>query len=140
MPVMVTLAIAIILVLAVIALRMTRRVKAQDARAEVARAQARDSILILIGSFLDQQVDRSECLLRIRVLLDGSCGHWRQDLNLPAFTVVSDLVLSHPYGEARANLDVEVRQAQDALRRQALQIHEQPLVEELTRLKEWLTT
>ena len=44
MPVMVTLAIAIILVLAVIATRMTRRVKDQDARVEVARAQARDSL------------------------------------------------------------------------------------------------
>ena len=62
MPVMVTLAIAIIHVLAVIATRMTRRVKDQDARVEVARAQARDSILILITSYLDEQVDRSECI------------------------------------------------------------------------------
>ena len=133
MPVMVTLAIAIILVLAVIATRMTRRVKDQDARVEVARAQARDSILILITSYLDEQVDRSECILRIRVLLDGSCSHWKDELTLPAF-----LVVSHPYGEARGPLDAEVRQAQDALRRQALQIHEQPLVDELTQLKEWL--
>ena len=138
MPVMVTLAIAILLVLAVIATRMTRRVKDQDARVEVARAQARDSILILITSYLDEQVDRSECILRIRVLLDGSCSHWKDELTLPAFLVVSDLVLSHPYGEARGRLDAEVRQAQDALRRQALQIHEQPLVDELTQLKEWL--
>ena len=93
MPVMVTLAIAIILVLAVIATRMTRRVKDQDARVEVARAQARDSILILITSYLDEQVDRSECILRIRVLLDGSCSHWKDELTLPAFLVVSDLVL-----------------------------------------------
>jgi len=138
MPVMITLAIAIILVLAVIATRMTRQVKAQDARREIARAQARDSMHILIRSFIDEQVDRSECLLRIRVLLDGSHSRWQHEVPMPAFVTVSDLILSQPYGEARAQLDGELRTAQDALRRQALQIHEQQLIQELTQLKEWL--
>jgi Protein of unknown function (DUF2489). len=93
----------------------------------------------LIGSYLDAQVDRSECLLRIRVLLDERFPEWSQHLESQSLLTVSDHILAMPYGEARAKLDGETRRAQDGARRQLLQMHEPELARELTQLKEWIT-
>jgi Protein of unknown function (DUF2489). len=59
---------------------LTRQVRALESETAASREDAAQSIVILIGSYLDAQVDRSECLLRIRVLLDGRFPEWSQHL------------------------------------------------------------
>ena len=117
---------------------LTRQVK----RLEHQRAQARQDALlgihILIDSYLTDQVDRSECLLRIRVLLDAHQENWLSTLELTRFDEVSGAILAMPFGEARQQIDATFRKEHDAARRQLLQIHEAELAAELKRLKEWV--
>ena len=118
------------------ALKLISELEAQKTSQSLKFAQVRDSILILIGSYLNDQVDRSECLLRIRVLLDTNFNNWPQS-NLPHFKEVSDAILAMPFGKARQKLDENTRRAHDSGRRQMLQIHEDSLFTELRKLKEW---
>lgn len=131
--------VLIIAALSVYAYRLTRAVHAQTEAKRAAKAQTVEGIQVLIGSYLDQQVDRAECILRIRVLLDAGRPAWREGLSLPALLSVSDALLAMPFGQARASLDNASRQAQDATRRQLLQLHEAELTVELKQLKEWIT-
>jgi hypothetical protein len=118
---------------------LIRQVRVLESEKAASRDEAAQSIVILIGSYLDAQVDRSECLLRIRVLLDGRFPDWTQQLSSQSLLTVSDQILAMPYGEARAQLDGETRKSQDGARRQLLQMHERELARELTELKEWIT-
>lgn len=129
-----------IAILAWYAWSLTRQVKAIESKKASARADARQSIEILIGSYLDAQVDRSECLLRMRVLLDASFPEWLDALDCTHLVTVSDHILAMPYGEARNQLDVQTRQAQDGARRQLLQMHEAELADDLKRVKEWIAS
>ena len=92
----------------------------------------------MIDSYLTDQVDRSECLLRIRVLLDAHQENWLSTLELTRFDEVSGVILAMPFGEARQQIDATTRKEHDAKRRQLLQIHEAELAAELKRLKEWV--
>lgn len=118
---------------------LTSQVRVLESEKAASREDAARSVVILIGSYLDAQVDRSECLLRIRVLLDGRFPEWSRQLSSQSLLTVSDHILAMPYGEARAKLDGETRRAQDGARRQLLQMHEPELARELTQLKEWIT-
>lgn len=131
--------LTVVAVLGWYAWSLTRQVRALESETAASREDAVQSIVILIGSYLDAQVDRSECLLRIRVLLDGRFPEWSQHLESQSLLTVSDHILAMPYGEARAKLDGETRRAQDGARRQLLQMHEPELARELTQLKEWIT-
>ncbi len=139
MPLTGLLALALVLILALYAWRLTGQVRAQEAIRHSARADTEQSIQILIGSYLEQQVDRAECLLRMRVLLDASFSNWREPLSSQAFETVSNALLDMPYGQARAQLDGEARRTEDATRRQLLQLHEADLEVELKQLREWLS-
>jgi hypothetical protein len=117
---------------------LTRQVKSLEHQRAQARQDALLGIHILIDSYLTDQVDRSECLLRIRVLLDAHQENWLSTLELTRFDEVSGAILSMPFGEARQQIDATFRKEHDAARRQLLQIHEAELAAELKRLKEWV--
>ncbi len=117
---------------------LTRQVKTLEHRRAQARQDALLGIHILIDSYLTDQVDRSECLLRIRVLLDAHQENWLSTLELTRFDEVSGAILAMPFGEARQQIDATTRKEHDAARRQLLQIHEAELAAELKRLKEWV--
>ena len=138
MPLIFVVALVVVLILAICAWRLTGRVREQDAIRHDARADTRQSIEILIGSYLQQQVDRSECLLRMRVLLDAGFSNWREPLSSEAFETVSNALLAMPYGQARAKLTADARRDEDARRRQLLQLHEADLEVEIKQLQEWL--
>ena len=116
---------------------LTRQVKALKVPGGEVQKRAIQAINILVDSYLDDQVDRSECVLRIRVLLDGYNPGWSEHLELKTFWDVSTAILSMPFGDARKKIDGSLRQKQDATRRQLLQIHEADLNQELKLLKEW---
>jgi hypothetical protein len=138
MPWFIALGILIIAGLGWYAWSLTRQVKTQEQKRTQSRQDAFLGIQILIDSYLDDQVDRSECLLRIRVLLDAHRDHWLSELKLTRFDEVSGAILAMPFGEARQQIDAETRREHDAARRQLLQIHEAELEAELQRLKEWV--
>ena len=138
MPLLLALGTLIIVGLGWYAWSLTRQVKIQEQKRAKARQDALLGIQILIDSYLDDQVDRSECLLRIRVLLDAHHDHWLSELQLTRFGEVSGTILSMPFGEARQQIDATTRREHDAARRQLLQIHEAELEAELKRLKEWV--
>lgn len=138
MPWLIALGILIVAGLGWYAWSLTRQVKTQEEKRAQARQDALLGIQILIDSYLGDQVDRSECLLRIRVLLDAHHDHWLSELQLNRFDEVSDAILAMPFGEARQQIDVKTRREHDAARRQLLQIHEAELEAELKRLKEWI--
>ena len=138
MPWLIAFGILIVAGLGWYAWSLTRQVKTQEEKRAQARQDALLGIQILIDSYLDDQVDRSECLLRIRVLLDAHHDHWLSELQLNRFDEVSDAILAMPFGEARQQIDVKTRREHDAARRQLLQIHEAELEAELKRLKEWV--
>ncbi len=135
---LIALGILIVASLGWYAWSLTRQVKTQEEKRDQARQDALLGIQILIDSYLDAQVDRSECILRIRVLLDAHHDDWLSELQLDRFDEVSDAILAMPFGEARQQIDVETRREHDAARRQLLQIHEAELEAELKRLKEWV--
>ena len=118
--------------------KLTREVKTLENKRIKARKDALVGVQILVNSYLDDQVDRSECLLRIRVLLDAHHPDWKTELKLDRFDEVSDSILAMPFGEARQQIDVSTRREHDAARRQLLQIHEAELDAELQRLKQWV--
>ena len=138
MPWLIALGILIVAGLGWYAWSLTRQVKTQEEKRAQARQDALLGIQILIDSYLDDQVDRSECLLRIRVLLDAHHDHWLSELQLNRFDEVSEAILAMPFGEARQQIDVKTRREHDAARRQLLKIHEAELEAELKRLKEWV--
>ncbi len=117
---------------------LMRQVKTLEHQRVQARQDALLGIHILIDSYLTDQVDRSECLLRIRVLLDAHQENWLSTLELTRFDEVSGAILAMPFGEARKQIDATTRKEHDAARRQLLQIHEAELAVELKRLKEWV--
>ena len=117
---------------------LMRQVKTLEHQRVQARQDALLGIHILIDSYLTDQVDRSECLLRIRVLLDAHQENWLSTLELTRFDEVSGAILAMPFGEARQQIDATFRKEHDAARRQLLQIHEAELAVELKRLKEWV--
>ena len=138
MPWLIALGILIIAGLGWYAWSLTQQVKVQERKRAQSRQDALLGIQILIDSYLDDQVDRSECLLRIRVLLDAHHDHWLSELQLTRFDEVSGAILAMPFGEARQQIDATTRREHDAARRQLLQIHEAELEAELQRLKEWV--
>ena len=117
---------------------LTRQVKMLELQRAQARQDALLGIHILIDSYLTDQVDRSECLLRIRVLLDAHQENWLSTLELTRFDEVSGAILAMPFGEARQQIDATTRKKHDAARSQLLQINEAELAAELKRLKEWV--
>ena len=117
---------------------LTRQVKTLEHQRAQVRQDALLGIHILIDSYLTDQVDRSECLLRIRVLLDAHQENWLSTLELTRLGEVSEVILAMPFGEARQQIDATTRKEHDAARRQLLQIHEAELAAELKRLKEWV--
>ena len=128
---------AIIVSLGLYAWILTRKVKALKEPSGEVQKRALQAINILVDSYLDDQVDRSECVLRIRVLLDGYNPGWFKDLELRTFHDASTIILSMPFGDARKKIDGSLRRDQDAVRRQLLQFHEANLSQELKLLKEW---
>mgnify|MGYP001181777967 FL=1 len=133
------LALVVVATLGCYASYLIRKLKTIEAKREQQKRDAVLGIQILIDSYLDEQVDRSECLLRIRVLLDAHYIDWLSRLKLVRFDEISDLILSMPFGEARQQMDVSIRREHDSVRRQLLQIHEAELKSELELLKEWLS-
>lgn len=117
---------------------LIRKLKTIEGKREQSKRDALLGVQILIDSYLDEQVDRSECLLRIRVLLDAHYTDWLSILKLVRFDEISDVILSMPFGDARQQMDVSIRREHDAVRRQLLQIHEAELKSELELLKERL--
>ncbi len=138
MPCLFALALLIVAGLGWYTWSLTRQVKALEHQRAQARLDALLGIQILINSYLTDQVDRSECLLRIRVLLDAHQENWLSALELTRFDEVSGAILAMPFGQARQQIDATIRREHDAARRQLLQIHEAELAAELKRLKEWV--
>ena len=79
---LIALAILIVAGLGWYAWSLTRQVKTLEHQRAQARRDALLGIHILINSYLTDQVDRSECLLRIRVLLDAHQENWLSALEL----------------------------------------------------------
>lgn len=127
----------IVVGLGLYALKLINAVRVQEVQRARCLVEARDSVFILIASYIDDQVDRSECVLRIRVLLDAHFIDWPR-ARFRHFEQVSDAILSQPFGDARRRLDDQLRRTYDSRRRQLLQIHEDALALELRKLKEWL--
>ena len=135
---LIALGISIVAGLGWYAWSLTRQVKTLEHQRAQARKDALLGIHILIDSYLTDQVDRSECLLRIRVLLDAHQENWLTALELTRFDEVSGAILAMPFGEARQQIDATTRKEHDEARRQWLQIYEAELAAELKRLKEWV--
>lgn len=137
-PWLVGLGVVIVFGLGWYALFLTSQLKSLEDKRSRVKQEAVMGVKVLIDSYLDNQVDRSECLLRIRVLLDAHHAEWLTALELPRFDEISQAILAMPFGEARQQIDVSRRDKHDATRRQLLQIHEAELEYELQRLKEWM--
>ena len=135
---LISLALLVLVTLGWYASSLIRQLKIKERKREQSKRDALLGIQILVDSYLDKQVDRSECLLRIRVLLDAHAVEWSSRLQLVRFNEISNVILSMPFGEARQQMDVSTRREHDAVRRQLLQIHEAELKSELELLKEWL--
>jgi hypothetical protein len=135
---LISLALLVLVTLSWYAWSLFRKLKTIERKREQSKRGALQGIQILVDSYLDGQVDRSECLLRIRVLLDAHYIEWLSRLKLVRFDEISNVILSMPFGEARQQMDVSRRREHDAVRRQLLQIHEAELKSELELLKGWL--
>ena len=135
---LISVALLVLVTLGWYAWSLIRKLKTIERKREQLKRDALLGIQILVDSYLDEQVDRSECLLRIRVLLDAHSIEWSSRLQLGRFDEISNVILSMPFGEARQQMDVSTRREHDAVRRQLLQIHEVELKSELELLKEWL--
>ena len=135
---LISLALLVLVTLGWYASSLMRKLKTMERKREQSKRDALLGIQILVDSYLDGQVDRSECLLRIRVLLDAHYLEWSSRLKLVRFDEISNVILSMPFGEARQQMDVSRRREHDAVRRQLLQIHEAELKSELELLKGWL--
>lgn len=135
---LISVALLVLVTLGWYALSLIRKLKTIERKREQSKRDALLGIQILVDSYLDEQVDRSECLLRIRVLLDAHSIGWSSRPQLVRFDEISNVILSMPFGEARQQMDVSTRREHDAVRRQLLQIHEAELKSELELLKEWL--
>ncbi len=135
---LISVALLVLVTLGWYAWSLVRKLKTIERKREQLKRDALLGIQILVDSYLDEQVDRSECLLRIRVLLDAHSIEWSSGLQLGRFDEISNVILSMPFGEARQQMDVSTRREHDAVRRQLLQIHEVELKSELELLKEWL--
>ena len=135
---LISLALLVLVTLGWYASSLMRKLKTIERKREQSKRDALLGIQILVDSYLDGQVDRSECLLRIRVLLDAHYLEWSSKLKLVRFDEISNVILSMPFGEARQQMDVSRRREHDAVRRQLLQIHEAELKSELELLKGWL--
>ena len=135
---LISVALLVLVTLGWYAWSLIRKLKTIERKREQLKRDALLGIQILVDSYLDEQVDRSECLLRIRVLLDAHSIEWPSRLQLGRFDEISNVILSMPFGEARQQMDVSTRREHDAVRRQLLQIHEVELKSELELLKEWL--
>ena len=135
---LISVALLVLVTLGWYAWSLIRKLKTIERKREQLKRDALLGIQILVDSYLDGQVDRSECLLRIRVLLDAHSIEWSSGLQLGRFDEISNVILSMPFGEARQQMDVSTRREHDAVRRQLLQIHEAELKSELGLLKEWL--
>ena len=96
---------------------LTRQVKTLEHQRVQARQDALLGIHILIDSYLTDQVDRSECLLRIRVLLDAHQENWLSTLELTRFDEVSGAILAMPFGESATTNRATTRKEHDAARR-----------------------
>ena len=135
---LVSVALLILVALGWYALSLISKLKTIERKREQSKRDALLGVQILVDSYLDEQVDRSECLLRIRVLLDAHSIERSSRPKLVRFDEISDVILSMPFGEARQQMDFSTRREHDAVRRQLLQIHEAELKSELELLKEWL--
>ena len=135
---LISLALLVLVTLGWYASSLMRKLKTIERKREQSKRDALLGIQILVDSYLDGQVDPSECLLRIRVLLDAHYLEWSSSLKLVRFDEISNVILSMPFGEARQQMDVSRRREHDAVRRQLLQIHEAELKSELELLKGWL--
>ena len=135
---LISVALLVLVTLGWYAMSLIRKVKTIERKREQKKIDALLGVQILVDSYLDEQVDRSECLLRIRVLLDAHSIERSSKLKLARFDEISDVILSMPFGEARQQMDSSKRREHDAVRRQLLQIHEAELKSELELLKEWL--
>ena len=135
---LISVALLVLVTLGWYAMSLIRKVKTIERKREQSKRDALLGVQILVDSYLDEQVDRSECLLRIRVLLDAHSIERSSKLKLARFDEISDVILSMPFGEARQQMDSSKRREHDAVRRQLLQIHEAELKSELELLKEWL--
>ena len=135
---LISVALLVLVTLGWYAMSLIRKVKTIERKREQSKRDALLGVQILVDSYLDEQVDRSECLLRIRVLLDAHSIERSSRLKLARFDEISDVILSMPFGEARQQMDSSKRREHDAVRRQLLQIHEAELKSELELLKEWL--
>ena len=135
---LISVALLVLVTLGWYAWSLIRKLKTIERKREQLKRDALLGIQILVDSYLDEQVDRSECLLRIRVLLDAHSIEWSSGRQLGRFDEISNVILSMPFGEARQQIDVSTRREHDAVRRQLLQIHEAELKSELELLKEWL--
>lgn len=135
---LISLALIVLVTLGWYASSLMTKLKTIERKRDQSKRDALLGIQILVDSYLDEQVDRSECLLRIRVLLDAHYLEWSSKLKLVRFDEISNVILSMPFGEARQHMDVSRRREHDAVRRQLLQIHEAELKSELELLKGWL--
>ena len=135
---LISVALLVLVTLGWYAMSLIRKVKTIERKREQSKRDALLGVQILVDSYLDEQVDRSECLLRIRVLLDAHSIERSSRLKLARFDEISDVILSMPFGEARQQMDSSKRREHDSVRRQLLQIHEAELKSELELLKEWL--
>ena len=135
---LISLALLVLVTLGWYASSLMRKLKTIERKREQSKRDALLGIQILVDSYLDGQVDRSECLLCIRVLLDAHYLEWSSRLKLVRFDEISNVILSMPFGEARQQMEVSRRREHDAVRRQLLQIHEAELKSELELLKGWL--
>ena len=127
----------IVIGLGLYALRLINAVKSLEKERSKRIAEARQAVFILIGSFIDETVDRSECVLRIRVLLDAHFDDWPR-ARFKHFEQISNVILALPFGKARQKMEISMRRKQDSQRQQLLQIHEDALNTELRNLGEWL--
>ena len=64
---------------------LTSQLQSLENKRSKAKQDAMMGIKVLIDSYLDNQVDRSECLLRMRVLLDAHHADWLATLEFSYF-------------------------------------------------------
>jgi len=98
---------------------LTSQLQSLENKRSKAKQDAMMGIKVLIDSYLDNQVDRSECLLRMRVLLDAHHADWLTTLELPRFDEISQAILAMPFrcpSVKRANRLMHRRDASMMLR------------------------
>ena len=106
---LISVALLVLVTLGWYASSLIRKLKTIERKREQSKRDALLGIQILVDSYLDGQVDRSECLLRIRVLLDAHYLERSSRPKLVRFDEISDVILSMPFGEARQQMDFSRR-------------------------------